>query len=91
MTFGYLVGISAASNPDTPLSRALSFFPPTAPFVMPARAAAGVAIWEVLLAAAISVAATVLVARLAGSVYSRVILRGGSRLTLRQAWRAQPS
>ncbi|MBA2752324.1 MAG: ABC transporter permease [Actinobacteria bacterium] len=32
-----------------------------------------------------------LVARLAGSVYSRVILRGGSRLTLRQAWRAQPS
>jgi ABC-2 type transport system permease protein len=91
MTFGYVVGIGAASNPDTLLSRVLSFFPPTAPFVMPARAAAGVATWEVLLAGVISVAATVLVARLAGSLYARVVLRGGSRLTLRQAWKAQPS
>jgi len=91
MTFGYVVGTTAASNPDSVLARALSFFPPTAPFVMPARAATGVATWEVLLAAAISVAATVLVARLAGSLYARVILRGGSRLSLRQAWKAQPS
>lgn len=90
MTFGYLVGTGAASNPDALLSRVLSYVPTTAPFVMPARVAAGVAAWEVVLAAGLSVVTVVLTVRLAGFVYSRVVLRGGARLKLRQAWKAQP-
>ncbi|MDQ3570367.1 MAG: ABC transporter permease [Actinomycetota bacterium] len=91
MTLGYFVGVGEASSPDALLARVLSFLPPTAPFVMPARAASGVAPWEVPLAVALSVSGIVLTARLAGFVYTRAVLRGGARLKLRQAWRAQPA
>ncbi|MDQ3574425.1 MAG: ABC transporter permease [Actinomycetota bacterium] len=91
MTLGYFVSVGEATSPDTLLARVLSFLPPTAPFVMPARAAAGVAPWEVPVAAALSLAAILITARLAGSVYARSVLRGGARLKLRQAWRAQPA
>lgn len=83
----YFGATGASSEPDYWLARLLSYFPPTAPVVMPARiAAGGVAPWEVALAVALMAAAVVVLVRLAGHIYPRVALHSGARLKLRQAW-----
>lgn len=52
---------------------------------MPVLVAVGAAAaWQVALAALISLAATVAMVRLAGTIYERAILRTGSRLKVRQ-------
>lgn len=85
----YFAGAGAVSEPGALPVRVLSFLPPTAPIVMPARAAVGgVAWWEVPVAVALVLAATYGMARLAAHIYPRVALHSGARLTLRRAWRA---
>jgi ABC-2 type transport system permease protein len=67
----------------------LAFIPFTAPVAMPVLVAVGAApAWQMGLSAAISLAATVGMARLAGTIYERAILRTGSRLKIRQALRS---
>jgi ABC-2 type transport system permease protein len=67
----------------------LAFIPFTAPVAMPVLVAVGAApAWELALSAVISLAATVGMARLAGTIYERAILRTGSRLRLRQVLRS---
>lgn len=67
----------------------LAFIPFTAPVAMPVLVAVGAApAWELGLSAAISLAATVGMARLAGTIYERAILRTGSRLRVRQVLRS---
>jgi ABC-2 type transport system permease protein len=69
----------------------LAFIPFTAPVAMPVLVAVGAApAWELVLSAAISLAATVGMARLAGTIYERAILRTGSRLRVRQVLRSAP-
>jgi ABC-2 type transport system permease protein len=88
----YLLGISALSSPDSTLVRVLSFFPPTAPMIMLARAAVGqVAWWEVPLSVALVLVGTYALIRVAGGVYARSILRTGPRIKLRQALRMAPA
>lgn len=83
------VALAALENPDAPLVRAASLFPPLAPMVMPIRAAAGSApAWEQVLAAALMVAGTAALVPLCARVYSGAILRTGRRVSLREAWRA---
>jgi ABC-2 type transport system permease protein len=66
----------------------LAFVPFTAPVAMPVLVAVGAApAWQQALSAAISIAATVGMARLAGTIYERAILRTGSRLRVRQVLR----
>jgi ABC-2 type transport system permease protein len=63
----------------------LAFVPFTAPVAMPVLVAVGAApAWQLALSAAISLASTAAMARLAGTIYERAILRTGSRLRLRQ-------
>jgi ABC-2 type transport system permease protein len=70
----------------------LAFFPPTAPVSMTVLVALGVARpWEIALSALLCVAATVGMARLAGIIYGRAILRTGGRLKLRQVLRQEAS
>lgn len=89
LILSYFAGAGAANEPEALLVRVLSFFPPTAPIVMPARAAVGgVAWWEVPLAVALLLAATYGMARLAAHIYPRVALHSGARLQLRTAWRS---
>jgi ABC-2 type transport system permease protein len=72
-----------------PFYHALAFIPFTAPVAMPVLVAVGAApAWQVALSAAITIAGTIGMARLAGSIYSRAILRSGTRLKLRQVLRA---
>lgn len=84
---GYLIASAGIDDPDMPLLRVASFIPPFAPTVMPMRMAAGVSAWEVALSAAITVATTVLLVRVAGVVYRRAIVRTGPRLRLRDVLR----
>jgi ABC-2 type transport system permease protein len=63
----------------------LAYLPPTAPFEMTAMVGIGaVRWWQFLLSAVISLASTVVVARLAATVYRRAILRTGKRVRLRE-------
>lgn len=67
----------------------LAFIPFTAPVAMPVLVSVGDApAWQVAVSAAISLAATVWMARLAATIYSRAILRTGARLKVRQVLRS---
>lgn len=67
----------------------LAFVPFTAPVAMPVLVSVGDApAWQVAVAAAISLASTVWMARLAATIYSRAILRTGTRLKVGQVLRS---
>ncbi len=69
--------------------RVLAFIPFTAPVAMPVLVAVGAApAWQVAVSAVITLAATVWMARLAGAIYGRAILRTGARLKVRQVLRS---
>ncbi len=69
--------------------RVLAFLPPTAPVAMPVLVAVGAApAWQIALSAVICVAGTVAMARLAGTIYERAILRTGGRVRVRQVLRS---
>jgi ABC-2 type transport system permease protein len=64
----------------------LGFLPPTAPIAMPVLYAAGdVPVWQVVVAAVLTAAGTVWMARLAVRIYSNSILKTGPRISFRQA------
>lgn len=83
---GYIIGITAASSENAHLYvKVLAYLPPTAPFEMTALVGLGaVRWWQFLLSVAISLGSTVVVARLAATVYRRAILRTGRRVRLRE-------
>lgn len=84
-----LIALYATDYPDAWLVRVASFVPLTAPFVMPVRAAVSdVPAWEVALAAAIMIASTYAIIRLAAGVYEGAVLRAGPRLSVSDLWRA---
>ena len=77
-------------NPDGVAAQILTFIPPTAPFVIPARMAFGaVPGWQVAVATLLTLVTTVIVVRLAGRLYAGTLLAGG-KLTWAEAWRAEP-
>jgi ABC-2 type transport system permease protein len=67
----------------------LAFIPFTAPVTMPVLVAVGDApAWQVAVSAVITLVSTAGMARLAGTIYGRAILRTGSRLKARQVLRS---
>jgi ABC-2 type transport system permease protein len=85
----FFISISALANPDTLLVRVASILPTSAALAMPARIAVGVARWwEIALSIVLSVAGTFLLIPVAGRAYAGAVLRIGSRVRLRDAWRA---
>jgi ABC-2 type transport system permease protein len=85
--FGYIVSLSAAtSGSPSLLVHVLAYLPPTAPLAMPTLVGLGaVSWWQFAASVVISLAGTVVVARVAASVYQRAILQTGSRVRLREA------
>jgi ABC-2 type transport system permease protein len=82
---GFLLLYATIGAPDSGWVRVLSFLPPLAPILMPARLALGhLEAWEMPVAIVITLVATYGMARLAGRIYSAGIVRGGARL----AWSA---
>lgn len=85
----YFVGYAAlADNTGGVLAHLLTIFPLTAPLVLPARSAlVGVPIWEHVLAVVLVLGSIYAIIRFAGRVYGHGLLRSGSRLGIRAAWR----
>jgi ABC-2 type transport system permease protein len=83
---GYIIAFSAAGGSST-LLWVLAYFPPTAVQCMPVLFATGDApVWAMLLSMAITTVAAYALARLAAAIYSRSILKGGKRVSWRDAF-----
>jgi ABC-2 type transport system permease protein len=82
---GYVASVAAVGTEHaSAFVTALAYLPPTAPFAMPALVAVhAVSWWQLTLSALLSVASTVAMARLAGKIYRRAVLRTGRRVPLR--------
>lgn len=79
---------SLASEPST-LVKVLAYLPPTAPMCMPVLINSGsVPAWHVVGVVVASIAGSVVMARLAGAVYSNSILRTGKRIHWLEALRS---
>lgn len=92
LTVGAYVGtlLGVVPNPDTLFAQVLTYFPPTAPFAVPARVAVGaMSPVQVAIAATLTAVTAFLAVRLAGRLYSAAILAGG-KLSWRQVWRSEP-
>ena len=77
-------------NPDGIVSQILTFVPLTAPFAVPARMAFGAMPgWQIALSTVLTLAATVVVIRIAGRLYAGTLL-AGNKMTWREAWKAEP-
>ena len=71
------------------LGRILTFVPPSAPMVVPLRAALGaIEPWEIVLSVALTIVFIFALFVIGGRVYSGAVLQSGSRMKLRDAWRA---
>lgn len=86
MIVGYVVGLVGASQASPSLLvTVFAYLPLTAPFDMPVLVGQGaVTWWEFLASALLSIAATVVIARLAAAVYRRAVLQTGRRLTVKE-------
>ncbi len=88
----YVLGISVLpSTPDSGLIGALAIVPLSAPMLMPmviGISIGSVAVWQVLVALALSLAWIAVLVWLAGRVYGNAVKRSGTRVPLREALRA---
>jgi ABC-2 type transport system permease protein len=86
---GYFAAITAAENPDGSIATIASWVPPWAPFVMPVRLATGdPQAWEVVVAVGGTVLGAIALVWIGSRVYAGALLRTGSRVKFREAWRA---
>jgi ABC-2 type transport system permease protein len=87
MIAAYVIGITAlaGTGPAPAYVKVLAYFPPTAPFLMPALVGLGaVTWWQFTLSALITALSIVAVAVVAAKVYRRAILRTGRRVQFRE-------
>jgi ABC-2 type transport system permease protein len=86
----YVLGISILpADPENSLLALLSLIPLFAPTLMPMRIAMGVAApWEIALSTGLTVLLIVAFVWLAGRIYGNAVLRMGSRIRLRDAFRS---
>ncbi len=87
----YLASIIVVQQePGGMVARLLTFFPPAAPMVVPVRVALGaIETWEVVLSISLMLAAIWLLFVVGGRVYAGAVLQSGSRIRIRDAWRAR--
>ena len=84
------VSFGALDDPDGTIAHVTAFIPTTAPLTMPARIALGESsAIEVVAALGVTLAAAALLIPLAARIYSGAVLRTGSAVKLRDAWRGQ--
>jgi ABC-2 type transport system permease protein len=86
----YVLGISILpSDPTNELIATLSLIPLFSPMLMPMRMAFGVApLWQVVLSIGLSIILIGLLVWLAGRIYRNAVLRMGSRVRFREAFRS---
>jgi ABC-2 type transport system permease protein len=85
----FFLAFAVREAPDGTLAHITAFVPMTAPMTMPPRIVTGdVAAWEVVASFLATAAGAALLIPLAGRIYAGGVLRTGSALKLREAWRA---
>jgi ABC-2 type transport system permease protein len=85
----FFAGFAVLNDPDGTIAHVTAFIPMTAPVTMPPRIVTGdAATWEIVASLAVTIGASVALIPLAARIYSGGILRTGSSLKLREAWRA---
>jgi ABC-2 type transport system permease protein len=85
----FFISFVVLDNPDGTLAVVTSFIPFSAPMTMPPRIALGEASTvEIVAAFAITAAAAAALIPLSGRIYSGAVLRTGSAVKVREAWRA---
>jgi len=83
------VAFAVNSDPDGTLAHVSAYVPFTAPMTLPPRILVGAAPWyEIAGGALVTVAAAAALIPLAARIYSGAVLRTGSAMKLRDAWRA---
>ena len=86
---GFFISITALSDPDGPAAVIGTFIPFTAPFVVPVRAALiAIPLWQYLIAVVLTMGTIVGLVLVAGRIYAGGLLRFGTRVKLRDAWRS---
>jgi ABC-2 type transport system permease protein len=85
----FFISFAVLDDPDGTLAKVTSFIPFSAPMTMPPRIALGEAsTFEIVAAFAITAAAAIALIPLAGRIYRGAVLRTGSSVKVRDAWRA---
>ena len=85
---GFFIAIQTLENPTGTLAVISTFIPPIAPFVVPVRFAFGaVPLWQFAASVALMVLTVAVMVRLAGRVYLGGLLRFGSKVGIREAFR----
>jgi ABC-2 type transport system permease protein len=83
------LAFAVQDSPDGTLAQILAFVPMTAPITMPPRIVAGDAsALEIAASFLVTIGAAAVLIPLAGRIYAGGVLRTGSALKLREAWRA---
>jgi ABC-2 type transport system permease protein len=86
----YFVAIFAViDDPSGPVATIATFLPPSAPFVVPLRAAFdAIPLWQIVVSALITVAGIYVLFAIGARVYAGAVLQVGGRIKLRDAWRS---
>ena len=85
----YITSIGAVEDPNGTLAEVLTFLPPTAPMIAPARAAQdALPLWQLAVSLIVLVVATAAILALARRLYERAILRTGRPMGFKEALRA---
>ena len=80
--------LMATGDSNSTTFRVLSYLPPFAPFMMPARLVLGVSSWtEQLVALAIALVFLPLLVHVAAAIYTRAVTRTGARVPLKEVLR----
>jgi ABC-2 type transport system permease protein len=89
-TLSYLVSILLVTQePDGVLANVMTFLPPSAPMVVPLRAALdAIPAWQIPVSIVVMLLAIWVLFVIGGRVYSGAVLQTGGRMKLRDAWRA---
>ena len=80
--------LMATGDTNSMTFRVLSYVPPFAPFMMPARLVLGVSSWtEQLIALGLALVFLPLLVRVAAAIYTRAVTRTGARVPLKEVLR----
>ncbi len=85
MIVGYVIASPLRRRERQPLRQGVAYFPPTAPFAMPVLVGLDqVQWWGFAISVVVTLAATVVVARVASGIYLRAVLRTGASVPFRE-------
>jgi ABC-2 type transport system permease protein len=85
----FIISVGALQDPNSPLVVAASILPVSAALAMPVRMVLGAAPgWQVALSLALLIGSAVVMVPIGARLYEGAVLRTGSRVKLREAWRA---